>query len=47
MDVLHLPKHAWFSYRNAGNDHARLLLIHSLPFDLASEEFMDASPGSA
>ena len=47
MEVLHVPKHAWFSYRNAGSDQARLLLMHIPPFHLASEEFKDASPGKA
>ena len=41
MDVLHVPRGAWFSYCNAKDRPARLLLIHIPPFDLASEEFLD------
>ena len=41
VDVLHVPRGEWFSYRNVENQTARLLLVHVPPFDLASEEFSD------
>lgn len=41
MDVLHVPRGEWFSYCNAEDQPARLLLVHVPPLDLASEEFSD------
>lgn len=41
MDVLYVPRGEWFSYCNAEDRPARLLLVNVPPFDLTSEEFSD------
>ena len=46
LDVLHIPTHEWFSYYNESGKPARLLLIHIPPFDLDSEEFLEAQDNS-
>ena len=46
LDVLHIPTHEWFSYFNEGGKPAKLLLIHIPPFDLASEQFLEAQDDS-
>jgi ubiquinone/menaquinone biosynthesis C-methylase UbiE/mannose-6-phosphate isomerase-like protein (cupin superfamily) len=40
-DLLVIPKNEWFSYSNATNEEARLLLVHVPPFDLQAEEFSE------
>ena len=46
LDVLHIPTHEWFSYFNESGKPAKLLLIHMPPFDLASEQFLEAQDDS-
>jgi mannose-6-phosphate isomerase-like protein (cupin superfamily) len=46
LDVLHIPTHEWFSYFNESGKPAKLLLIHIPPFDLASEQFLEAQDDS-
>ena len=40
MDVLLIPRAEWFSYRNDGGEESKLLLVHTPPFDMASEEII-------
>lgn len=39
MDVLLIHKLCWFNYHNNTEKPARLVLIHTPPFNLANEEF--------
>ena len=38
LDVLLIPATEWFTYSNDAGVEARLLLVHTPPFDIASEE---------
>ncbi|MEK7764630.1 MAG: cupin domain-containing protein, partial [bacterium] len=38
-ELLLISKGEWFSYTNATDREARLLLVHVPPFDLGAEEF--------
>lgn len=42
-ELLVIPKGDWFSYTNTTRQETRLLLMHVPCFDLAAEEFYDAS----
>jgi mannose-6-phosphate isomerase-like protein (cupin superfamily) len=39
-DVLLIPKTEWFSYRNDAGTEAKLLLVHTPPFDMVHEEII-------
>ena len=38
-DVVLIPKGEWFSYQNDGGEEAKMLLLHTPPFDMDYEEF--------
>ena len=38
LDVLLIPVSEWFTYRNDASVESRLLLVHTPPFEIASEE---------